>query len=66
MALRFLAGSLSYLSEAELIITRFEREGDEVKLDVWLKDKFFEGSFMIGSFLIKESGNWKWYGNQIP
>jgi len=66
MALRFLAGSLSYLSEAELIITRFEREGDAVKIDVLFKDKYFEAPFMTDSKLIKENGQWKWYGNQIP
>jgi CubicO group peptidase (beta-lactamase class C family) len=66
MALRFLAGSLSYMSEAELIITSFVREGDEVKIDVLFKDKYFEAPFLTGSKLIKESGQWKWYGNQIP
>lgn len=66
MALRFLSGTLSYTSEAKIIITKFEPEGDEAKIDVLLKDKYFEAPFMIGSKLIKENGHWKWYGNQIP
>ena len=65
-ALNSLSESLSYTSEAKIIITRFEGEGDEAEIDVWFKDKYFEGPFMIGSRLIKESGNWKWYGNQNP
>jgi hypothetical protein len=66
MALRFLSGISSYTAEAKIIITRFEPEGDEVKMDVLLKDKYFEAPFMTGSKLIKENGHWKWYGNQIP
>ncbi len=66
MALKFLLGSLSYMSEAKIIITKFEPEGDKVKMDVLLKDKYFEAPFMTGSRLIKENGNWKWYGNQVP
>ena len=65
MALRFLKTILSYTSEAKIIITKFEPEGDEVKIDVLLKDKYFEVPFMIDSKLIKEDGQWKWYGNQI-
>jgi CubicO group peptidase (beta-lactamase class C family) len=66
MALRFLKGTFSYTSEAKIIITKFELEGDEAKIDVLLKDKYFEAPFMTGSKLIKENGQWKWYGNQIP
>jgi CubicO group peptidase (beta-lactamase class C family) len=65
MALRFLSGTLSYASEAKIILTKFEPEGDKAKIDVVLKDKYFEAPFMIGSKLIKENGQWKWYGNQI-
>lgn len=65
MALRFLSGISSYTAEAKIIITKFEPEGDQVKMDVWLKDKYFEAPFMTASRLIKESGNWKWYGNQV-
>ena len=65
MALRFLKGNLSYMSEAKIIITRFEPAGNQAKIDVWLKDKYFEVPFMIDSKLIKENSHWKWYGNQI-
>jgi CubicO group peptidase (beta-lactamase class C family) len=65
MALSFLSGTRSYTSEAKIIITKFESEGDEAKIDVVLKDKYFEAPFMTGSRLIKENGHWKWYGNQI-
>ena len=39
---------------------------DLAKIDVLFKDKYFEAPFMTGSELIKENGQWKWYGNQIP
>ena len=65
MALRFLKTNSPYISEANIIITRFEPGSDKVKIDVFLKDKYFEAPFMIGSKLIKEDGQWKWYGNQI-
>ena len=65
MALRFLSGISNYTAEAKIIITKFEPEGDMVKMDVLLKDKYFEAPFMTGSKLIKENGHWKWYGNQI-
>jgi CubicO group peptidase (beta-lactamase class C family) len=66
MALRFVSGISTYTSEARIIITKYEPEGDKAKIDVVLKDKYFEASFMIGSRLIKENGQWKWYGNQVP
>ncbi len=64
VAFRFFKRSLSYMYEAKIIITRFELAGNEAKIDVWLKDKYFEAPYMIDSKLIKENGNWKWYGNQ--
>jgi hypothetical protein len=66
MALRFLEGNLSYTSEAKMFITKFEPEGNQANIDVWLKDKYFEAPFMTGSKLIKENEHWKWYGNQVP
>jgi hypothetical protein len=54
------------MSEAKIIITKFEPEGNEVKIDVWLKDKYFQAPFMTGSKLIKENEHWKWFGNQVP
>jgi CubicO group peptidase (beta-lactamase class C family) len=65
MVLKFLLGTLSYTSETNIIVTKFEPEGDETKIDVLLKDKYFEAPFMTGSKLIKENGHWKWYGNQV-
>jgi len=66
MALRFLSGISSYTAEAKIITTKFEPEGDRAKIDVVLKDKYFEAPFITGSKLIKENGQWKWYGNQVP
>ena len=65
MAVEFLTGNLPYMHEAKIIVTRFEPEGDRAKIDVFLKDKYFEAPFMTGSKLIKENEYWKWYGNQI-
>ena len=65
MAMRFLSETSSYISDAQFVITRFELDGDEAILDVWLKDKYYETPFMLGSKLIKENGHWKWYGNQM-
>jgi CubicO group peptidase (beta-lactamase class C family) len=66
MAVEFLSRNLPYMSEAKIIITKYEQEGNEVKIDVWLKDKYFEAPFMTGSKLIKENDHWKWFGNQVP
>jgi CubicO group peptidase (beta-lactamase class C family) len=66
MALEFLSRNMPYMSEAKIVITKFEPEGNEVKIDVWLKDKYFEAPFMTGSKLIKENEHWKWFGNQVP
>jgi hypothetical protein len=66
MAVEFLSRNLPYMSEAKIVITKFEIEGNEVKIDVWLKDKYFEAPFMTGSKLIKENEHWKWFGNQVP
>ncbi|MEE4601815.1 MAG: serine hydrolase [Desulfobacteraceae bacterium] len=66
MAVEFLSRNLPYMSEAKIIITKFEQKGNEAKIDVWLKDKYFEAPFMTGSKLIKENENWKWFGNQVP
>ena len=64
LALEFLKGISSFTAEAKIIITKFEPEGNEAEVDVWLKDKYFEAPFMIGSKIIKENTHWKWYGNQ--
>ena len=64
MAVEFISSNMPYMSEAQIIITKFEIEGDEAKVDCWFKDKYFETRFMTGSRLIKENEQWKWYGNQ--
>lgn len=66
MAVEFLSRNMPYMSDAKIIITKFESEGNEAKIDVWLKDKYYEIPFMTGSKLIKENEHWKWYGNQAP
>jgi hypothetical protein len=62
----FLRGMSNYTAKAELIITKFKLNGDEAIMDVWLKDKYFETDFMTKTKLIKEDGQWRWYGNQLP
>ncbi len=65
MALQFLQGMSDYTAEAVLIITRFKLNGDEAILDVWLQDRYFyEAAFMTETKLVKEGGQWRWYGNQ--
>jgi len=65
MALSFLSETSSYISDAKIVITRFELKDDGANLDVWIKDKYFEVPFMLDSKLIKENKHWKWYGNQM-
>jgi len=65
MVLRFLSASSSYISDAKIVISRFELNDDEANLDVWIKDKYFEVPLMLYSKLIKENKHWKWYGNQV-
>jgi CubicO group peptidase (beta-lactamase class C family) len=65
-ALKFISATAPYISGTEIVITSFEPEGDEVKIDVWLKDQYFESPFMTETRLIKENDQWKWYGNQKP
>jgi len=65
MAISFLSETSSYISDAEIVVTKFKLSADKAILDVWLKDKYFEAPFMMDSKLIKENGRWKWYGNQM-
>ena len=65
MFLNFLWGTISYVKEAKIILTKFKPEGDIAKIEGIIKDKYFEVP-MTGNMLIKENGQWKWYGNQIP
>jgi len=65
MFLNFLWGIISYVREAKIVLTKLESEGDIAKIEGIIKDKYFEVP-MIANMLIKENGQWKWYGNQIP
>jgi len=64
--LRMLYGAISYVSEAEFILTKFEPEGTIAEFEGVRKDKYWETPLTAGSMLIKENGQWKFYGNQIP
>ena len=65
MYIRFLSGTISYVSEGRIIFTKFESDGNIARIEGMIKDKYFEAPFMLGSMLIKEDGQWKWYGNQV-
>ena len=65
MAVNILWGTISYVREAKIILTKFEPEGNIAKIDVVIKDKYFEAPFLTDNMLIKENGQWKWYGNQV-
>jgi len=64
IAINFLKSMSGYTDEAKLVITRFRISADEAVLDVWLKDKYFQTAFMTDTKLIKEDGQWRWFGNQ--
>jgi hypothetical protein len=53
------------MSEAKIIITKFEQKGNEAKIDVWLKDKYFEAPFMTGSKLITDISKGRFQGKQL-
>lgn len=65
-SLEVLIGTISYLSKTKIILTKFEPEGVIAKIEGIIKDKYFEAPLMTGNMLIKENGQWKFYGNQIP
>ena len=64
--LEILTMGASYLSESKIILTGFELQGNVAKIEGVIKDKYFEISLAPGSLLIRENGQWKWYGNQVP
>jgi CubicO group peptidase (beta-lactamase class C family) len=66
MFINFLTATISYISKSSIILIQFEPEGDIVKIESVMQDKYFETRFMPGSMLIKENDQWKWYGNQTP
>jgi len=65
LTLAFLLGTISYWSKGKIILTRFEPEENIARVEGLIKDKYFESPLMPGGMLIKENGQWKWYGNQI-
>ena len=58
--------TISYVSEAKVILTKFELEGNIAKVDGVIKDKYYQIPLWPEATLIKENGQWKWYGNQLP
>ena len=65
VAIRLLSSIMAYTAKAELVVTSCKPDADGVELDVWMKDKYFQSPFMISTRLVKEDGDWKWYGNQL-
>ena len=65
MAKQFLSNIMDYTAEAKLVVTRYKPDENGIELDVWMKDKYYQSPFMIETRLVKENGNWKWFGNQL-
>jgi len=64
--LEILTMGASYVPELKIIITGFELQGNVAKIEGIKKDKYFEISLPPGTLLIRENGQWKLYGNQVP
>jgi CubicO group peptidase (beta-lactamase class C family) len=62
--LKDLIYDIPYISESEVILTRLDVEGNIAKIDGLRKDKYFEVELSPGGMLVRENGQWKWYGNQ--
>ena len=66
-SMRYLSETtISYMSKAKVILTKFELEGNIAKVDGVIKDKYYQIPLWPEAMLIKENGQWTWYGNQIP
>jgi len=63
--LQYFKMSASYVSESRIILTGFELNGNIATVEGARKDKYFEISIPPGFQMIKENGQWKWYGNQL-
>jgi len=63
--LDFFKISAPYISESKVILTGFERHGNLAKVEGLRKDKYFEIPILSRYYIIKENGQWKWYGNQL-
>lgn len=66
LLLDFFTTHISYISESKVILTRFEPQRNIARIEGVRKEKYFEIPLPPGSMLIKENGQWKLYGNQIP
>ena len=62
--LQFYKMSAPYVSESRIIVTGFELQGDIARIEGVRKDKYFQIAIPPDSQLIKENGQWRWYGNQ--
>ncbi len=62
--LQLITMSTSYLSESKIILTGFEHQGNVAKVEGIRKDKYFEFPLPQGYLMIKENGQWKWFGNR--
>jgi hypothetical protein len=58
--------TMSYVRTIKLVLTGFEVEGNIARIEGAITDKYFERPISPGMLLIKENGQWKWYGNRKP
>ncbi|GAG85406.1 unnamed protein product, partial [marine sediment metagenome] len=58
--INYLWGTISYVREAKIVLTKFEPEGGIAKIESIAKDKYFKTPYLTGNMIIKESGQWKW------
>ena len=57
--------TMSYVRTIKLVLTGFDVEGNIARIEGAITDKYFERPISPGMLLIKENGQWKWYGNQL-
>jgi len=63
--LAFFKIAAPYMSQSKVILTGFERHGNLAKVEGLRKDKYFEIPIQSRFYIIKENGQWRWYGNQL-
>jgi hypothetical protein len=66
MFLAVFLDTMSYVRTIKLVLTGFEVEGNIARIEGAITDKYFERPISPGMLLIKENGQWKWYGNRKP
>ena len=64
MFIKVLSQSPAYMKTFKIVLTNFDVNGDIAVVDGAIKDKYFEIPLISGIMLIREDGQWKWYGNQ--